>query len=580
MSPLSPHPPTKDENPAVKLEIELAHFCRGYFVFSCLLGTLLLALFFAHLNMGDSDNAWGDVAYMNQLFHNAVNGRPLQQSIVHYWIHEDWERQRIINRFPYTNQWALHFNLLPYALAPLYSMWPTPNGLYTIVIGINIVGAVLFASVAFSGANLGVAAGTRAFLVVGILFSGPFLRVVSCHCLFSLFSGPLILASCYWLSRGAYGAHVIANVLLCTVSEDIALFVISLSAYGYCFHRDSRLASVLSMSFAMCFVLAVCMVIQPAAKLELLGDQAGGVSLLVFRMAALLQGVYSFCWRDLMVPLALLVGGSAVICVLLPRRDHFDVSRFLGLVLVAPSSHWLIVAVNGGGQHLMPIVAMTLVGLSYLAACSGRDRPTVSGRESVVVCAVTVLILVNFGVRTYRPAFVDLIVKGHLIAPSDAMLRNREVIEAVARIPATCGVCYWTNRNVEAFIANRSDLWRFPFFYDRADYLVLQRSATSGFFQAPVAGLLPDESWITGNWRSSGDATRVPDAAIEAIVANLVQVRRTHCQWYSSHGLVVLKRFDRVVFPVPLSSVGFGFLKDVPKVVASLSTRFSGFTGN
>lgn len=131
-------------------------------------------------------------------------------------------------------------------------------------------------------------------------------------------------------------------------------------------------------------------------------------------------------------------------------------------------------------------------------------------------------------------------------------------------------VVFWGNYIMSAFITDRNDIWYFPMYYDLADFLLIQKDAKHSCFTAnDLADLdykkpgLQDSFYEDINKPVSGQLTA-------KIMEDLVNNKRTHRVAYNSTYVLVLERLEHHKFYMPESSVGFGWLKNTPKVFSKI----------
>jgi len=75
--------------------------------------------------------------------------------------------------------------------------------------------------------------------------------------------GPLVLAAYYFLVRPNLKGFIVSSLLLCLVSEDAALFLMSFSFYIFVFERKSRLYAYVAAGMSAAYLALVLLVVQP-----------------------------------------------------------------------------------------------------------------------------------------------------------------------------------------------------------------------------------------------------------------------------------------------------------------------------
>jgi hypothetical protein len=122
---------------------------------------------------------------------------------------------------------------------------------------------------------------------------------------------------------------------------------------------------------------------------------------------------------------------------------------------------------------------------------------------------------------------------------------------------------YLTNSSVEGFIAGRSDIWKFPDYYDLADYLVIQPNARRSFYSVAVKENQSLAATLaTGKHVDFDDAT-IPAEFAKAIVRDLVVEKRSHRVIVDEPELVLLERIERHQMYSPPTTIGFGWVPNV-----------------
>jgi hypothetical protein len=176
------------------------------------------------------------------------------------------------------------------------------------------------------------------------------------------------------------------------------------------------------------------------------------------------------------------------------------------------------------------------------------------------VALIFLLIFVTSNVaylsRIYIPTLVEYLNKSR----EAERLSNVAFISAMNNIPSDRSVVFWSNINTEAFIANRSDVWFFPNYFDLADFLVLQKGARRSFFEAKILpGETLREALKNGVAVSTGDAIVEP-AIVQVLVRDLVYVNKTHAILRDDDNILILMRNTHYEFVVPAHTVGFGWV--------------------
>jgi len=135
---------------------------------------------------------------------------------------------------------------------------------------------------------------------------------------------------------------------------------------------------------------------------------------------------------------------------------------------------------------------------------------------------------------------------------------NQRVIEVIANIPKENSLVFLTNSSVEGFIAGRSDIWKFPDYYDTADFLVIQPNANQSFFSLPVSADFPTA--LAAGKDAELDDARISEETADAIVHHLVDEKKSHRLVLREPHVVLLERADKKPLNNPPSTVGIGWL--------------------
>lgn len=532
--------------------------------------------FFINLNSTLSDYSWGDITYINQLFYNFINGRPFQTSVYRL---PGAVGGVIDNPFPYANQTGNHLNYTQYAFSFIYALWPNINGLYMIIMLLTYLSVAYFSWKILK--HLSPEATLVKFLwVFSVFASSSFLLIIQDKAYPMLFSTPFILAIYYFLIRGRKLAFFLTTVLLCLVQEDAAMFVISLSMYIFFFESKRKEYAYVSLGFAVIYLVLAIFIVQPAARYGLVTESSSLTvhDLKNFHILSVMELI-----REIQSLLSFLPA-FILTYFIFEKAGKPDWGKIIGLILVAPLSHWGIVVLKGGGAHLIPVVICVFLALLLLLAHMEYSKAPFLNFRRFFLCNGILLVFLGLNIYVTRgdtpipiKNFVKRVsYKGTLVwGNPDRELTEQEeqknsnitVIKTIQNLPRHQTLVYWTNRNSEAFISNRSDLWRFPVYFDLADFLVIQKDAKESFFQCEF---LPGEELKTslnkGNWHSSGEKVIISEIMVAKIIDELVQKQKTHHILISNQHVVVLERVIRNEFTMPSSTLGFGWVQNLSKL--------------
>lgn len=508
-----------------------------------------MAAFFVTLNMGLSDWSWGDIIWVNQAFWNFIHGRALQTSV--YCRSGEGV---VFNPWSYSSQIAMHVNWFPYVFSPLYRLKPDIDGLYAIVLAWNYLGIGWFTWKIvkhLSPDN----AGKRFFAVISLLMAGSLFPIFIYKNLFLLYAGPLITAMIYFLISKQQVRFILTGILLCLVAEDAAMFAVAFSAYVFLFHREERSYAYWLGGFAVLYLGLVIFVFMPATKYDLIMATKDS-SDIVIRFKKMLSGQYAFAWRSLIPMVLFIVSGFAMLAAFFTPTERTDWRRIAGLVLLAPSTHWLISLSQGTGHHPLPVAVCVLAAMAYFAATARYEsrRPVPGFLVGLALLAFNARWITKNLARPFSA-------RGEAVA---AQVRSNDAfLAAAAALPRDASVSYWTNRGLDGFLSSRSDVWRFPINFDKTDYLLIQKDGDQSFFELKVP-------FDLGKAEAEGTGVVKGASAPSAEAAAWLKkgLAATHEVAAENEHLLFLKRREHHDFPMPAFSLGLGWAANIPKLRA------------
>lgn len=509
--------------------------------------TVYIGVYFYQVNSTLSDATWGDACWYNQMAYNFTHGRPLQTSVY---------RLGAIpvphNPFPYINSFSLHVNFTPYLFLWLYKFLPTVNGLFLIVILWNVSGFLgigwLLARQIFSDKDRLISYALACAAFFGAL---PFAEVITSKGQFPLFAGPFILAAYYFCRRNNRLMFTVTAMLLCGVSEDIAMFMISFSAYFIIFEKHLRKTALWVGIGSALYVALVLWVIQPASYSDIMVANPSNVGALLNHRLS--EHLHFFGFPVALYLIRLMVA-LAIIALLASFKKDSDWKKPIGLIIIAPASHWFGVLINGGGHHFIPILACTFLALLLIVA-NLEFRPVAAGR---IAAAALICLALSVYVPVKRLPF-------HTDAKSIARMEtNKSTLKEIAALPKAAGISYWTNMGIDAFITSRNNVWRFPHYFDSADYLVIQKDADRTFFKPKAEASGSIEAAINDGQFYSTDSEVAMDAEmVKRLERELVEVRASHVVVADTQHVLILKRKASAALPCPAFTIGLGWMKNI-----------------
>jgi hypothetical protein len=518
------------------------------------LGLALAAFGFCRtLSSTLSDYSWGDSSYHTQVLYNFTVGRPFQTSIYHNPSNGIRE-----NPAPYANQAAVHLNLTPFLFSPLFALRPDLYGVYALTTLLVMLSAFAAVLGIFRGPpHIDGAAAIRRDLALALMLSSSLFRLAHYKGHMLLFAMPFFLAMDAAARRRKAPAYLILAALTALTGEDSALLVISYSAYLWLCDPDFRRPAAAAAAGAASIFGAMVFALMPAARFEMIREHGSHVASVLSNTGGLLKGIKAFP-REARIVMIFLPALAATRLALDPGPRSSD-RRLLALVLVAPASHWLITFLTYGEHHLVPpLLCMVLAAAMLLSdGVSAWNVPV--RRNAAIACAVLYAALAAWNVsKDFLPR----------LSPAQKVESdsNRAFIAAVrALVPKEATLVVWCDMTVESFLADRTSLWRFPEFYADADYLALQPGAPNSWLEnPPLPGKPGDETMLPPRW---GDKDPIPKASVAWIEDALVNRAATHIVVREDADIVLLKRKVPKPFPVPASSIGFGYLRNLPAVL-------------
>lgn len=521
-------------------------------VLAMLLLTVYIAAFFYEVNSTLSDDSWGDVSYYNQQAYNYTHGRAFQTS-----FYRQAGSGILHNPFPYAHSFSVHVNFTPYLILWLYKFMPTVNGLYLIVILFNLsgflgLGWLITRQICSSKDRF------MAYMLACVAFFSvlPVMEVITYKGLFPLFAGPLILAAYYFSLRDDRLLLGLTGLLLCALSEDMIMYIFSFSVYLFIFEERMRKTALWMGLGSVAFMALVVLVIQPASRYGLVLSH---ISDPLARLHMLFTGVLPLSGYKVYAPFVIgLVLALTVVGLFSGFKEKIDWKRVLGLILIAPVSHWFIVVTLAGGHHFLPIMACTFLALLLIVA-KIEFRPVAVGR---IVAAVIICMTLFLPRSTYK-----LLKRIHSHTDPKSMSRmetNKSTLSEVAALPKEAGISFWTNQGLDAFMTSRHNVWRFPDYFDKADYLVIQKDADQTFFDMKTEASESIEAAIKkGKYYSSGTEIALPVEMVKRIKNELVTVKASHEVNVDSEHVLILKRKQSAGLPCPESTLGWRWIKHI-----------------
>jgi hypothetical protein len=530
------------------------------FFISITIFTFYLALFFISLSSLVSDYSWGDVAYHHQIFYNFLHDRPFQTSV--YWS----ALANSVNQYAYLNMINIHLYLSPFLFSFIYYLIPNLYGLYFTLLVVNYISLAFFLwklVCLFTVEDRLL----KYLLVMSFLLTHAFtFLLIGGKASPILLGTPFLLAAYYFLQRERYGLYYICSLLFCLSYDDCGLFFISFLGYVFLFERKHLKPAVVTALLGLFSVVLVIGILQPMARINMPGKSVASVfDALGIVWDSMNSSGFLFRFINQNGKLLLMFGSLflafTVILLLSKRSGHQDLYRCLGLIFLAPLSHWASIVV-GVGVHFMPVTVFTFIAITLIMSKSELNISGIWTQQKWLALAL-------IGFYFVSNLFVFSYLQRHYIGNEYAEEKksNAHCLQVINRIvPNNDSLTYWTACGIDGFLGNRSNLWRFPHFFDRADFLVMQKNAKNTFFQAKIiSGQDIYQSLMNGTYHSTGAIAITDNKMIDAVSDMLVKANSSHTIVFDDPEVVVLKRKERFRFEQPSETIGFGFFVNFPK---------------
>jgi hypothetical protein len=249
-----------------------------------------------------------------------------------------------------------------------------------------------------------------------------------------------------------------------------------------------------------------------------------------------------------------------------------DLYRCLGLIFLAPLSHWASVVVNVG-VHFIPVVVFSMIAVTLIISRSSLPFPVIWSRQGRHWNLALMIIGLYFASNLFAFTYPKIEYIGNEYhAEKEANAHCLQNINQI--VPVDASLTFWTARGIAGFLGNRSDLWIFPHFYDQTDFLVMQKNAKNTYFQAKiVAGQDLDQILRNGAYHTSGERINIDNKIIGAVCDRLVKVDNSHSIVFEDLEMVILKRKESIRFAQPPETRGLGFFLNFPRY---WNTKFPG----
>lgn len=503
--------------------------------------------FFLNLSTAVTDYSWGDASYHLQVWHNFLAGRPFQTSLYHNPYHGVLQ-----NPAPFANQAAVHINLTPLLFLPFFALKPDLYGLYALTILVVMVPTLAAIAALFRDSALPAPErSSRLALVLAAVLLSSLFRLAHYKAHMLLFATPFFLAMDAAARRRRIPAYLAFASLTALAGEDSAMLVMSHAAYLWLCDPDLRRPALAASGSAAAILGAMAFVLMPAARREMTLASASHVGFILAHPERFVAALKHF-------PREARIAGL-FLPSLIAARFAFDPGprssdgRLLGLVFVAPAAHWLITLLNYGAHHLVPPLICMILAFAQLVS---DGRPAWSDRRRYREALAFGALFVLTNLANLSRDFPVLTAEEKAESAT-----NRAFIRKVReKVPPDATLVLWSNEGVESFLADRVAFWRFPEYCDRAEYVAVQPGARRSWLAEPpspgssVAELFPPR------W---SDEQPIPAESIAWLRQTLAVPHGAYRIEHEDTDLLLLRRTSREDFPVPPSSIGFGYLRNV-----------------
>lgn len=530
----------------------------------------MLAFFFFNLGTTTSPYSIGGVTAPHQFFYNFMHGRMFQTSLFASQLTGD-SVGFSHNPYAYLHTYAIHVYLTPFLFAPLWSLWPNLPWLYGVVFLVNYGAMALFAWKIlrnFSPQSFKI----KFLAAIGGLMASGFLFTFQQNAQLVMFSGPFVLAAFYFLLTRQQAQFLLSMMLLCLISEDAAMVAVTFSVYIYLFEKNARSYALLGGALAIVYLALVLLVVQPAARSELVLTGSTTTMVVLKHILDLDPSAIGTILMGL-APVLFFLPAFGIAYILFGKPD-ISWLQLAGLVLIAPLPHWGECVIVGATHHLMPVVVFTFAAFVLMLGRTAEIPPDVAvlpGKKVAMLLLLSaILVAGSFRVMITNLPDQVLLPLAKLAGKSQKVqvlqvnategTSNKKLIAAVEALPETASLTYLTNSSVEGFIAGRSDIWKFPDNYDLADYLVIQPKARQSFYSVAVKEH-QSLAEVLANGKVAGfDDAYISAALVKALVDDLVVEKRSHRVMVNEPELVILERVQRYRMYIAPSTIGLGWL--------------------
>ncbi len=553
---------------------------------------LLSNILFTFWSMSSTLNAplsSGDYSLNQQLNYNTNNDRYLQISY--------YPSVGFINPYSFMNIWIYHAYFYWFFLSSTpFFIGDWVGNTYFFIILFNFTGVLFFSSKILK--YLSPHDWQIKWLITSfILITGGFL-----HYGFSLgfpnnAAMPLIVAACYFLISHQKYSFYLSAILLCLHQDDLSTIVVTSSIYLFVFEPAYRKYAYFPFFFACAYILFWVLVLQPMTRIDLI-KEATASSMWTYRFFEYIQvfthKLQNLGFSDFYIFFKTSVSEmsnvyfciyGAILLRFWKTNYQSNYRKFIYFIILSPLAYWGVEVLGGGFGSRYCVGIVTAFYISWLFYLSRAVIPTyLSYRVSFFwVFPLFLTIPLHLLLTEAIPHPLDSIGKENLTRDfildqsqeffglkimniddkyKKVMKSNKSVIAITDSLPKNKSLCYWTNFSYEAFLMSRSDIWAFPKNYDKTDFIIIQKDAQETNFHAEkIADLNYKIDSIWNGYYQGIIPNGYTHNMVVPIKHLLVDSLQTHRIAQETEHLLLLERKDHHVFPMPASTVGFGWLK-------------------
>jgi len=547
-------------------------FLAAFASVAALFAVFFYASFFFNFRTTLSEWSGSGFIWPHQLFYNFLHGRPFQSSIC-ATMPAGHSVGFSFNPHPYIHANVIHVNFTPYLFAYLWALHPTAAWLYGLLFLWSLAGMALYTRIILRRLSPRDCSPKIAF-ALAVLLAGGLLSVLDQMAQFLLFSGPLFMAAYECLLARRRLAFSLLIVALCLFSEDAAMVVATFGVAIFLFEPERRRYAWVCLGTAVPYLLLLLVVVQPAARASLTLTE-GTTTVLILKKVLHLSGSALAANLKSMLPALTLLPAFAAAGFLFGWPSKRDAVSIAALAVVPALPHWGESVVVGGGHHLMPPFVFTYLALLRMLGAGSAEGSWEKSRLppagwAAALCFLALSLRVSAGnlPLKLRPPLYRLAGKPEKAAALERSLAlgmesNREIIQIARSLPPEKSLVYWINNRATGFITARSDLWEFPDYFDRSDYVLVQKDAIDVNYVLDRTAGGDLRSALRNTVKPNVENVPLDAANVRLLVDTLVARERTHRIAAETGHALLLENLHPRPFDVPPETIGFGWTRNL-----------------